>query len=248
MDDKPATESLSQADREAADRLLSRIREDHLAATRKGKTTIILLGVLIAFVLGYMTWIYRSVAKLDAEFAVGWASDQFQNELPAMKDRLGDFLKEQAPIVMKEGQARLRQAPRVLRNWVEEWVVSQSAVAFAHFESELDQQLKESLEKQITVIHRVHADGTNIQKIEALMKVFRTTYRERLQTAVDYMYADYALEAQRLREYFSRLQKERQLTETEKLHKELIESWVVLVSKHKILKPEAPPEDLSEDP
>ena len=108
-------------------------------------------------------------------------------------------------------------------------------------------QLKDSLERQITVIHRVHADGTNMDKLDALVRGFRDTYRARVETAVDYMYADYALEAARLRQYLSHLQKSEELTGTEELHKELFESWTVLVTKHDILKTVLPDDPISTD-
>ena len=130
-----------------------------------------------------------------------------------------------------------------LRERIETWVVRRSAVAFGAFEAELDVQLKESLEKQISVIDRVHAGGSNLDKLDALMVGFRNTYRARLETAVDYMYADYALEAARLRQYFTRLQTAKNLTGTEKLHKELFESWIVLVEKRGILNAEIPDEE-----
>ena len=86
-----------------------------------------------------------------------------------------------------------------------------------------------------------------MDKLDALVRGFRDTYRTRVETAVDYVYADYALEAARLRQYLSHLQKSEELTGTEELHKELFESWTVLVTKHVIFKTVLPDDPISTD-
>jgi hypothetical protein len=62
-------------------------------------------------------------------------------------------------------------------------------------------------------------------------------YRAQLSEALDVMYEDYSRQVRELEAYLARLKKGENLTPTEKIEKEMVEAWSVLVYKHEVLKP-----------
>lgn len=236
MDANPAPSA--RPDGDAVTRMLQAIEEDRQAARRKAWRETLVLGVLIAFVVAYMAWIYRSLGVLDAESLTRIASTRIEGELPALRQRLKGQALQAAPKIMAQGRRMLLQAPALLREKAED----QLSLAFQKrvldaFEQKLDAHLLQVLDRNLATARRALPKGTPEQRMEFLVTQTVGSHRAAFEEAVDDFHGSYAREMDRVNGFLKHLKTGRQLTETERLQKELIEVWVVLIGKHGILDP-----------
>ena len=212
---------------------------DQAASTRRSRIFLAFQFVFLAFVLGYMTWLFGAVGALDAEALTSIASDRFEAMLPDLREDAQEYAISIAPELTDQAQEALLALPHTVGGWIEEHVSVETEKILAEFEMELEANFTAILESQISSIRSQYPDATVGELADQAIRGITGTYREEMRAAVDAMYERYAEKVRQLDRYLVHLQTSEELTETERLDKELIEAWVALVHTHQITVPES---------
>lgn len=91
------------------------VQEDQKRQIKEERFRIILLGLLLVFTLGYMTWIYTSIRQFDAEALTRIAALKIEGEIPDLKKQFRQVALEQAESITENLKQLLLQAPKELR-------------------------------------------------------------------------------------------------------------------------------------
>ncbi|MCZ6691764.1 MAG: hypothetical protein O7H41_19425 [Planctomycetota bacterium] len=232
------TKSSDASTNEALAYLTKELGENHPSAPGRAKRGIIIQAAMLVFVLSYMTWILTSMSSLDAEALTAIATDKLQVMIPELREQVRDYAVAAAPAIVDRGQELFLRLPRELGARLEQHIVAETNIRMREFETSLESSLTKGLEEQIDLIRTEHPDATADEALELTIVEVSGAYRDKMVLAIAGMYESYSSEVHRLDAYLTRLKTADDLTETEKIDKELIESWLVLVHKHGATQPE----------
>ena len=213
------------------------LENDDLRSLSRAKLGIGLRLFLIVFVIGYMTWVSSAVSKLDAPALTQVAVAHFEERLPELRAEIRDYAIARAPEVTDRAGDLLVQLPAHLREALEGQLLAKTDELIARLENDVDAALTVVIDDQMELVRTELPDGTPEQQLDAIILGVSNVFRDTMIAAVDEMYIDYSREIQRLNAYLEHLQRSDDLTESEELDKELIETWMVLVHKYEITDP-----------
>jgi len=205
------------------------IERDHTGASNRLKVAIGIQAFLILFVAGYMTWMFGSLKKLDAATLTNVAAVEVEGRLPELRASVRDYALEMAPELTDGARDLLLDVPARLRANLEEQVVAQTDMLVYDFERELDALLTEMLTSQIEQMQAAAPNASPEEQLDSLVVDVSGLFRETMKEAIDEVYIDYADEIAKLNDHLEYLRAGRGLTEAEKIDKQLIETWLVLV-------------------
>lgn len=207
--------------------------EDRGALSRV-RTGIILRALLIVVVVGYMTWISSAVSKLDAEELTRIAAAEIEERLPEMRAELRDYAIRMAPDLTDHAKEVFLELPGQMRQFVEAQLLAKTDELIAQFEADVDGAITVVIEDQIRLVKAGLPGASPEQQLDALVLGVSDIFRETMIEAIDELYIGYAGEVRTLNARLDRLLTGHDLTESEKIDKQLIEAWMVLVHKHDI--------------
>ncbi len=213
------------------------LEADLTSAQKKEIRGIAVLACLIVFVLTYMTWLYTQLAKLDASVLTRIVGAKVEESLPEMQLRLRDELVRMTPDIVREAETFVLESPARFRAELEVRIVEEARRLTAKVEAELDKYLTENLQHTIALLKQANASATPESAFDELLAEVRAEYKTKIKTLLDGMYFDYRSAMDRVHSYLVRLENSPNLTEPEKLDKQIIECWVVLVYKHNFTTP-----------
>jgi hypothetical protein len=211
---------------------LGRIEKDAHLAQRAEKAKIVILAILIILTSSYMTWIHVSLARLPPKELVGQAGAWVEGKLPDFSGHLKRRAIEEAPGLMNRGRKLLLQAPSLLRQLFEENLHEGTTQLIRLMEDELNRTLATALEEQSAQIARqVPTQSSQGEKLELLFQKSIRTFGQGIRQYLAGHGHDFAQAIQGLTTRLDYLRTHAGLNEKEKLQKEIIELWVVLVQK-----------------
>ena len=211
--------------------------QDNRKATVRAKAWIAVRIFLILFVVGYMTWIFSAVSRLDAQELTRIAAVSIEEKLPQFRADLRDFAIERAPELTDQARDMLLQIPGHLREAVEGPLIEKTDDLIVRFETDLNGAISTVIDDQIELIRAEFPDGTPEEQLDAIILGISDNFSETTREALDGMYEDYVQELQNLNARLNHLLRSPDLTESEKIDKQLIEAWMILVHRHKIASP-----------
>lgn len=214
------------------DQLDATLREDDARALSRAKVGVGLRVFLIVFVLGYMTWLFGAVSKLDAEALTGIAANSVAERLPEFRSILQEYAIAQAPMVTDMARDTLMQVPTQLRQHLQQRLVSESTDLIGRFEDDVNAALGEVLDRQMAALRESSPGDSPEAQFDALILGISGEFRSTMIAALDELYNDYSSEVRRLNDHLLQLQRGQDLSESEKLDKQLLEVWMTLIHKH----------------
>jgi hypothetical protein len=203
------------------------------------------IGILCAafVILGlYGMYLYSFLDKLEAEALTRIAGTSFEDRLPDIKARLKEHAIRVAPEVLQNLKDALLKLPDSARRAVEKQLSEESKKLLAKAEAQMSVELTTITRASIETIEQGSPAKTPEERLHDVLAKSHDAYQEKMRVLVDTLYEDYAREAKQLNQTLEKLRQGKDLSEREKLEKELIEAWIVLVHKHEITKPEPLPE------
>ena len=219
------------------DQLEATLREDDTRALSKAKFGVGVRVFLIVFVLGYMTWLFGAVSNLDAEALTGIAANSVAEQLPEFRLNLQEYAIAQAPMVTDMARDTLMQVPTQMRQHLQQRLVSESTDLIGRFEHDVNAALEDVLDRQMTAF-RESSPGDSLEaQLDALILGVSGEFRSTMIAALDELYNDYSSEVRRLNDHLLWLQVGQDLSQSEKLDKQLLEVWMTLIHKHGVGKP-----------
>lgn len=220
--------------------LLAGVREDleheQNSAARRAKVWIGAQCLLIVFVMGYMSWISGALKSMDAESITRLVAMQIEDEIPRMRTALRDHALELAPQLTDHAQDLFLQIPTRLRETIENQLLAESDKVIAKFENELNAGLTAIIDERIAVVQAAYPDLSPEEQLDSVVAGVSGLFRDTVIEAVDELYIEYAGTVQKLNAHLLHLQRSDELTETERIDKELLETWMILVHKHAVTK------------
>ncbi len=208
--------------------MVRKVEDDAAKEHKKAKVRIGILALLTVFVCAYMTWIYVSVAKLDAGALTEVGRDWLVREMPNFRSGIADQMKDQAPAMVEHGIVYLKKAPPVVSQRVEIMVLRKTQGVLLDLEDQLDAEMGQDLEEHLAELERQNPDMTPQARIEAVLEEVRDGYRTKMEGLVDEMYIQYADELGAVDEVLTRLRTAKDLTPRERIQKDIIEATVAL--------------------
>ena len=214
------------------DQLAATLREDDARALSRAKVGVGLRIFLIVFVLGYMTWLFGAVSNLDAEALTGIAANSVAEQLPEFRANLQEYAIAQAPMVTDMARDTLLQVPAQMRQHLQQRLVSESNALIARFEDDVNGALGEVLDQQMAALRESSPGDSPETQFDALILGISAEFRSTMIAALNELYNDYSSEVRRLNDHLLLLQRGQDLSESEKLDKQLLEVWMTLIHKH----------------
>jgi len=208
-------------------------REQHTAA-RRAKVWIGVQCLLIVFVFSYMSWISSSLSSMDAQSLTRMVAVEVEEEIPHLRAALRDHALELAPQLTDQAQDLFLQIPTRLRESIENQLLAESDRIIAQFEEEFNAALGALIDERIETVQAAHPDLPPEQQLDNVVAGVSGLFRDTVIEAVDELYIEYAGTVQKLNAHLLHLQRSDELTETEQIDKELLETWMILVHKHEI--------------
>lgn len=213
------------------------ITTENDAANRRSRIWTFTQVILLVFIVAYMTWLHAAVSRLDANTVTGIASAKLESMLPGMREDLRKYAIQMAPQLTDRARDVFLELPLLLREKMEKRLKDKLDVMIGTFDEKLNAVAGQKLEEHIRRIKTLYPNGVKDRNLEPIIVDICKSVRAQLKEAVDLMYADFSREIKKMETRLARLKKGENLTEEEKIEKEMIEAWSVLVQKHKILKP-----------
>jgi hypothetical protein len=212
----------------------SDIEAEDRTALRRAKIGIGIRAVLTVFIFVYMTWIFSSITKLDAQELTRIAATSVQDQLPMWRSELHDYAVDLAPEATDHARDLFVSLPVKAREYLESELLVKTDQLIAHFEKELDLAISTVIDDQVELVMAEYPDATPEVLVDTIVLGVSAIFHETMIAAIDELYEHYAIEVQALNAHLDRLLRDEDLTESEKIDRELIEAWMVLVHKHNI--------------
>ena len=229
--------SLDPGTQERLSYLKRQLEADEPFGLRRIKRGVYIQAAILVFVFGYMTWLYTSMSKLDAEALTSVAATQLQQMIPELRDEVRNYAIAAAPELAVQAQGLFLELPRTLGAKLEEHIIQEADARMKDFEADLGEKLSGILDAQVALVKELNPGATAEESLDTAIRGVSAEYRDKMAGAIDFMYDDYSREVRKLDDYLTRLQTSEDLSETEKIDKELIEAWMVLLHKHQITRP-----------
>ena len=207
--------------------------EQHSSA-RRAKIWIGAQCFLIVFVIGYMSWISGALSSMDAKSLTRLVAMEVEEEIPHVRAALRDHALELAPQLTDQAQDLFLQIPVRLRESIENQLLAESDRIIARFEEELDSGLGALIDERIEAVQAAYPNLPPEQQLDNVVTGVSGLFRDTVIEAVDELYIEYAGTVQKLNAHLLHLQRSEDLSETERIDKELLETWMILVHKHEI--------------
>jgi len=222
--------------REQARALLRNVRQDldqenHQALFR-AKLGVGLRAALMLFIVGYMSWIFGALGRLDADQLTQIAASSVLDRLPQLRMDLRDYAIAKAPELTDKAQTLLLELPGHVRMTLEDRLMLQTDTWIASLEGDLDAALTTILDDQIELIRAESPGSTPEQQLDAIILGVGATFDDAMTEAMDEMYLHYAQKLTELNGHLDRLRRGTELTEQEQIDRQLIEAWMTLVHQH----------------
>lgn len=219
---------------ETLEQIRLELEREQNAVMRKAKIWIGIRTAFVIFFIGYMTWIFGAVAQLNANELTKMAAVSLETQLPKVRADLRDYAIEQAPILTDMAGDLMLEIPARLRGMIEAQLMTKTGDLVAEFEINLDAALTATIDDQLELI-QVGLEGSDPESgLDAIVTGVSDNFRETMTEALDEMYIHYAAELETLNSRLERLQRDTDLSESEKIDRQLIEAWMVLVHRHRV--------------
>jgi hypothetical protein len=210
------------------------IEAEDRAAIKRAKIGIAIRAGLTLFILVYMTWISTSITKLDATELTRIAATSVQDKLPMWRSELHDYAVGMAPGATDQVRDLFVGLPVMAREYLEAELLTQTDHLITQFENEVDLAIAMVIEDQIELVQTEFPEATPEELLDAIVLGVSAIFHDTMIAAIDELYEHYTIEIHALNAHLDHLQRGDDLTESEKIDKELIEAWMVLVHKHNI--------------
>jgi len=144
----------------------------------------------------------------------------------------------EAPRVINTGRKTLLEGPQMARKKLETVVTDQTKKVVERMEGEVDRFLGQEMKLHVEEIDYKSSqiDASSSEKFELLITLSKKTFREKVKLFLSENFSDFTQEIAKLNQRLSRLNYDQDLTETEKIHQEILEVTVVLINRKDPLK------------
>jgi len=221
--------------------LLAELREELQKESRKtatrAKRWIAVRAGGVLLVAAYMTWLGGAVDRLSAEELTRFAATSLESKLPELRADLRDYVIAVAPEVTDRARDLLLEVPGQLRTVVERELWAQTDRLIARLETDVDLAITTVIDQQLELVRSQDPNASPEEQLDTIILGVSDAFRETLIDGIDELYEHSTREVQSLNAYLDHLLRNPDRTQSERIDRQLLQVWMVLVYKHRITKP-----------
>ena len=217
-------------------RLQKNLEADNADAARKARRGVVIQGVVLVILFSYMTFLYNQIGKLTAEEVVEILGTEAQNQADPIKDALVVEGKKIAPDAMAKFKDYLMQLPEQGKEFIVSRAADRTRNELPAVELKLDTVMTEMVDEQMETVEAGQFDESGTKdKLQDVFDRMRFDYTENVKALMTDLYGRYRERIMDMDHQLIRLATAPDLNEEERLQKELIEVWMVLMNQHRII-------------
>jgi hypothetical protein len=228
------------SDRESLDSRIQSLRElmaEQEQQNHKRRRLYIYVGVaLVAVCVLSLSSLTRMSFQLDAQALTEIGRMEVEKQMPGGVEKLRVHLKQQAPQLVADLLRSILSGLPELRAKLVSDLTQRTAQATREFEQHLISVMAETVKAGKVEAERLAAPGeSDAEKLGRVVEYATAAYSKKLGEAFEALYPDYTRELDRVKSYLVNLQRdESQLSETEKVHKEMLETFLQLMMRDEL--------------
>jgi hypothetical protein len=204
---------------------LERDIEQAIKSTRRRNAVSLIFSLATVALVGYwLSYAHTRFAAVNPDFAADYAQAQLTEYGPQAGADLEVSLKAYAPQLIADLETRLQAVPDRFADEVESQTKAQLDAAAPHMEEELYQSLHVSLGQADANLK----GKDDAERFKSLLTALADTYRDESIKLTDQLHDLYAKNGTDLLSYIQRLASNEKLTHREQLHREMLQSFLVL--------------------
>lgn len=200
------------------------IAQQTKAQSRRRKFVII--GGTLVFLLsfGSLTSLTADASKLDAPTVMQIVRQRLEEQLPERREELRSYLEAEAPNIIATGLETLVSAVPEIRGRAVSHMEKQLEPLNEELERKLIDQWQKSVDDTRIQLNLAYPNASEEEQLQRLTDTIAERFKKNAEATLDVMYPQYTAEMSRIHAYLIDLQGKGadDLTETEKLHKEII--------------------------
>ncbi|NJL30382.1 MAG: hypothetical protein HC898_01430 [Phycisphaerales bacterium] len=208
--------------------------ETTLASTRRKALTLRIVTVLAVGMMGfYFIYAHQQISQFDTETAADVLQANISEALPQASEHISASLKDKAPQVMEDAQARLLAVPHELVGvQLKGFLMHNLGEQILKVEDEVYQTIKVQLDgiKADHVSNR--PQPLSEAETAALLDQVLRVYGSEASLVIDKVYNDYANVADELIAYMHKLGRNESLSRREEIHRDLLQTFLALMEQH----------------
>ena len=193
---------------------------------------IALTGILVV----YLSVLTGKLFQLDAHAITEFGRLEVQKQIPGGAESLRSHLKAQAPFLIARVLQSILESVPTLRESVTKDFLAKNSVIMEQFEEQMTDIAAEAIRAGREKLDSMEGDSSDLEKFDLLTKAVLAEVRKEVSAAFLALQPQYTAELQRVQDYLKELQhkSEEELTERQKVHKELILTVIQLVMRHEL--------------
>lgn len=212
------------------------------SASRRRKTTTAVLVILAMVMAGYLAYAFSEIAKTDARTVVALAEQQAEPVLYKPASAWAADLEAQAPGVIDQAADMAMKVPEAVTTLVLDLVDASLDEELPQLESEFQTLIDALILEAETAARENAADGQYTEaEAEALLTLVAAQFEDSLNREVDRIYGRYLDISGEMIDYLDLLATGGEaLTEKQRLHRDVLVSFLALLKKTQTQSPDAP--------
>ncbi len=199
---------------------------------KRGLTLKVGIG-LIAFCAIYLSFLTAKVFQIDAQALTEFGRLQVESQLPEGAKTVRSYFEEQAPELIGQLLRQALGSVSDLRAKLADDLDERSAVIITEFDEQLDLLAAEVIRSGRERVDEVPGAGSDVEKIDVALSAIAHQLQTEIDDALESLHPQYTAELGRVKEFLTALQEksDAELTERERLQKELIQTTLELVAR-----------------
>ncbi|MEW6262766.1 MAG: hypothetical protein AB1641_06780 [Thermodesulfobacteriota bacterium] len=193
------------------------------------RLTIYVKVILLAFVIIYLGWAYSNVSILDADLLVLSAKEKIVDILPQAKDKMKERLAQMAPgIINQVGDGILESIPKLSQSLEDQ--IKKTLLSYADpVEKDISGWLSEFVTETRAITEEMFPGRSSYEQITLMRTYILEDLSEALK-GVSYEIGDSVRDVG-FTEQLRHLVRGKNLSAQEKLHRDIIALWYVIVER-----------------
>ena len=204
-----------------------------VASARKRRSVVTLAMVAFCLILAaYLGFAYYQIADVDADTVVALAETQVEPYLNQPAAQWADQLKERAPAVIDQAAEAALASPEAFSTQVVAYVEKRVQSDMPDLEKQFQEVMDRLIDKADETIRAEYPDGKIPDgEAEEFLTRVAEQFGSSLSGQIDKIYDHYAQLSGQMIDQLDELAKNEGLTETQRLHRQLLESFLAMLQR-----------------
>jgi hypothetical protein len=210
----------------------AKLRDAVQAAGKRRSLLTVVMVILCLVLAAYLGFAYWQISKVDADTVIVLAEQQVDPYLNQPASAWAQQLEDRAPDVIEQAGVAALEVPAMFSDRVVSYAEGKAEAELPELEKQFKEALSGLLDQVDETIRAEYPDG-QIPDAEAEQMIDRVAeqFASSLEGEIDKIYQRYGEISGDMIGYLDELGQNQDLTETQKLHRQLLESFLALLQR-----------------